>query len=124
VQLAASHDDPNLGPRYPPPLPEASLTYPSSPGSVRARQILLRLGFTAAVAGAGACHPDEPTNVAELDVVATAHEDSVNYGAIATYVMPDSVVAVVPPESVLTLAPAFSSRPTTARASAAVIPRG
>ena len=105
MQLAASQNAPNLRPRYLPPLPEASLTYRSSPGSVRARQILLRLGFTAAVAGAGACHPDEPTNVAELDVVATAHEDSVNYGAIATYVMPDSVVAVVPPESVLTALP-------------------
>ena len=57
------------------------------------------------MAAAGACHPDEPTNVAELDVVATVHEDTVDYGAITTYVMPDSVVAVVPPESVLTTLP-------------------
>ena len=66
------------------PLPEDSLTYPSSPGSVRIRHILLTLSCTALVAAAGACHPDEPTSVAELDVVATAHEDSVNYGAITT----------------------------------------
>ena len=52
-----------------------------------------------------ACHPDEPTAAAELDVVATAHDDSVNFGAVRTYVMPDSVVAIVPPESVATALP-------------------
>jgi hypothetical protein len=51
------------------------------------------------------CHPDEPTSAAELDVVATAHEDSVNFGAIQTYVMPDSVVEIVPAESVATALP-------------------
>jgi hypothetical protein len=54
---------------------------------------------------AAACHPDEPTSAAEFDVVATAHDDSVDFAAIATYVMPDSVVAIVPPESALTALP-------------------
>jgi Domain of unknown function (DUF4136) len=44
-----------------------------------------------------ACHPDGPTSAADFDVVATAHDDTVNFGAIGTYVMPDSVVAIVPP---------------------------
>jgi hypothetical protein len=52
-----------------------------------------------------ACHPDGPTSESELDVVATAHEDTVNFGAIGTYVMPDSVVEIVPPESVATALP-------------------
>lgn len=54
---------------------------------------------------AAACHPGEPTNASELDLVATAHDDSVNFGAIQTFVMPDSVVAIVPPESVATALP-------------------
>jgi hypothetical protein len=62
-------------------------------------------GFLAVWSLSTACHPDEPTSAAELDVVATAHEDSVNFGAIQTYVMPDSVVEIVPPESVATALP-------------------
>ena len=54
---------------------------------------------------AAACHPGEPTNASDLDLVATAHDDSVNFGAIQTFVMPDSVVAIVPPESVATALP-------------------
>jgi hypothetical protein len=65
---------------------------------------LLLLG-SAVLAALGGCHPDEPTNVSQLDVVATAHDDTVNYAAIQTYVMPDSVVAVAPPESILTTLP-------------------
>jgi hypothetical protein len=65
--------------------------------------ILLGLG---AVAGlVTACHPDEPTAASQFDVVATAHDDTVNFGNIQTFVMPDSVVAIVPPESILTALP-------------------
>jgi hypothetical protein len=59
----------------------------------------------AAGALATACHPDGPTSESDFDVVATAHDDTVNFGAIGTYVMPDSVVAFVPPESVATALP-------------------
>src|SRR6476619_7867564 len=52
-----------------------------------------------------ACHPGEPTGPAQLDVVATAHDDTVNFASIGTFVMPDSVVAIVPPESVATTLP-------------------
>ena len=54
---------------------------------------------------ATACHPDAPTSESELDVVATAHDDTVNFGAIGTFVMPDSVVEIVPAESVATALP-------------------
>lgn len=46
------------------------------------------------------CHPDGPTTESDFDVVATVHDDTVNFGDIGTYVMPDSVVEIVPPESV------------------------
>jgi hypothetical protein len=65
--------------------------------------ILLSLAVLSALGTA--CHPDEPTSVAELDVVATAHDDTVNFGAIQTFVMPDSVVEIVPAESVATALP-------------------
>jgi Domain of unknown function (DUF4136) len=54
---------------------------------------------------AAACHPGEPTAASQFDVVATAHDDTVNYGAILTYIMPDSVVEIVPPESAATALP-------------------
>jgi hypothetical protein len=38
-------------------------------------------------------------------VVATAHDDTVNFAGITTYAMPDSVVEIVPPESVATTIP-------------------
>ena len=66
---------------------------------------IVLLGLTGLVALGTACHPDEPTSVAELDVVATAHDDTVNFASIGTYVMPDSVVEIVPPESVATALP-------------------
>jgi hypothetical protein len=69
-----------------------------------ARGILL-FQVAAWAALAVACHPGEPTSAAELDVVATAHDDTVNFAAIQTYVMPDSVVEIVPPESVATALP-------------------
>ena len=65
------------------------------------------LGFQLAAFAvlAVACHPGEPTAAAELDVVATAHDDTTDFAAIQTYVMPDSVVEIVPPESVATTPP-------------------
>ena len=66
---------------------------------------IVLLGLTGLVALGTACHPDEPTSVAELDVVATAHDDTVNFVNIGTFVMPDSVVEIVPPESVATALP-------------------
>ena len=69
------------------------------------RRGLLPLQLAGWAALAAACHPGEPTNASEFDVVATAHDDSVDFGTIATFVMPDSVVAIVPPESVLTAPP-------------------
>jgi hypothetical protein len=54
---------------------------------------------------ATACHPDGPTSESDFDVVATVHDDTVNFGAIGTYAMPDSVVEIVPPESVATALP-------------------
>ncbi len=66
---------------------------------------LLLLCFLAPIAFATACHPGEPNGPAQLDVVATAHDDTVNFASIGTFVMPDSVVAIVPPESVATTLP-------------------
>jgi hypothetical protein len=62
-------------------------------------------GLIASVTGATACHPGEPTDVTELDAVITTHDDTVNFASILTFVMPDSVVEIVPPESVLTALP-------------------
>jgi hypothetical protein len=67
------------------------------------RLLLFQLAAWAALVVA--CHPGEPTSASELDVVATAHSDTVNYAAIQTYVMPDSVVEIIPPESVATTVP-------------------
>jgi hypothetical protein len=61
--------------------------------------------FLALIGYATACHPGEPNGPAQLDVVATAHDDTVNFASIGTFVMPDSVVAIVPPESVATVLP-------------------
>ena len=66
---------------------------------------LLLLCFLPLIALGTACHPGEPTGPAQLDVVATAHDDTVNFASIGTFVMPDSVVAIVPPESVATVLP-------------------
>ena len=66
---------------------------------------LLLLCFLPLIALGTACHPGEPTGPAQLDVVATAHDDTVNFASIGTFVMPDSVVAIVPPESVATTLP-------------------
>ena len=70
-----------------------------------ARYGVLLLCFLSLIGVATACHPDEPNGPAELDVVATAHDDTVNFAGIGTFVMPDSVVAIVPPESVATVLP-------------------
>jgi hypothetical protein len=75
----------------------------SSSRGASCRFLLFQLAGWAVLATA--CHPDEPTNAAELDVVATTHDDTVDFAAIQTYVMPDSVVAVVPAESVATTIP-------------------
>lgn len=61
---------------------------------------LILLGLAVLAPLATACHPGEPNSAAEFDVVATAHDDTVNFGAIQTYAMPDSVVEIVPPDSV------------------------
>ena len=66
---------------------------------------LLLLCFLPLIALGTACHPGEPTGPAQLDVVATAHDDTVNFASIGTFVMPDSVVAIVPPESVASTLP-------------------
>ena len=63
------------------------------------------LGLAASIVLSTACHPGEPTSAEELDVVATAHDDTVNFADIQTYVMPDSVVEIVPAESVATALP-------------------
>ena len=70
-----------------------------------ARYGLLLLCCLPLIALGTACHPGEPTGPAQLDVVATAHDDTVNFASIGTFVMPDSVVAIVPPESVATTLP-------------------
>jgi hypothetical protein len=80
------------------------VTHQSVPGSPRRFAVLLVGLITSAALGTG-CYPDEPTGVAQLDVVATAHDDTVNFGAIRTFVLPDSVVEIVPPESVATALP-------------------
>ena len=77
----------------------------------------------AAGALATACHPDGPTSESEFDVVATAHDDTVDFAAIATYVMPDSVVEIVPPESVAT-APTIALDPAGSLAGSVSDPKG
>jgi uncharacterized protein DUF4136 len=81
------------------------VTYPVTAARYAACDRFILVGLFALSVAAAACHPDEPNSPAELDVVATAHDDSVNFGAIQTYAMPDSVVEIVPPESVLTALP-------------------
>ena len=66
---------------------------------------IVPLQLAGCVALAAACHPGEPTSASEFDVVATAHDDTVNYSTILTYIMPDSVVEIVPAESVATALP-------------------
>ncbi|MCH7933605.1 MAG: DUF4136 domain-containing protein [Gemmatimonadetes bacterium] len=40
------------------------------------------------------CYPGSPTNVAELDIVVTAHDDTVTFTSFATYALLDSVVHI------------------------------
>jgi hypothetical protein len=63
------------------------------------------LGLATSIAWSAACYPGEPTAAAELDVVATTHDDTVDFSTIGTFVLPDSVVEIVPPESVGTTPP-------------------
>jgi len=45
---------------------------------------------------ASACYPgDGPSNVQDLDVVLTVHDEDVDFGSFSTYAMPDSVVHIV-----------------------------
>lgn len=81
------------------------MKHPLSSFSYRFVRSLLPLPVAGLAALAAACHPGEPTAASQFDVVATAHDDTVNYGAIVTYVMPDSVVEIIPPESVGTTLP-------------------
>ena len=40
------------------------------------------------------CYPGELTNIAELDIVVTTHDDTVTFTSFATYVLLDSVVHI------------------------------
>jgi len=40
------------------------------------------------------CYPGSPTNVAELDIVVTAHDDTVTFTSFTTYALLDSVVHI------------------------------
>lgn len=47
----------------------------------------------------GACYPgDGPTNVEDLDVVMTVHDEDVTFSSFQTYAMPDTVVHITGPE--------------------------
>jgi len=51
------------------------------------------LALTLSVA---ACYPgDAPSNVQDLDVVLTVHDDAVDFGDFTTYAMPDTVLHIV-----------------------------
>jgi len=54
-----------------------------------------RVAVVGLVLAATACYPgDGPTNVQDLDVVITVHDEDVNFAGFQTYAMPDSVVFV------------------------------
>jgi hypothetical protein len=62
-------------------------------GSGTRRGLLALMGFLMALS---ACYPgDGPSNVQDLDVVLTIHDEDVDFGGFATYAMPDSVVHIV-----------------------------
>jgi len=57
----------------------------------------IRRGLLAAMAvlAAPGCYPgDGPSNVQDLDVVVTIHDEDVDFGSFATYAMPDTVLHV------------------------------
>ena len=64
-----------------------------SPFRVRRKPIGAAL-FAGAVVAA-ACYPYEATSVTETDVVITAHDATMNFGAVQTYVLLDTVVHVI-----------------------------
>ena len=51
--------------------------------------LLATLGLSLALAS---CYPGEVTSTGELDVVATVHDDAMDFGAVNTFVLLDSVV--------------------------------
>jgi len=53
------------------------------------------VGVAVAVVIGAACYPYEITSASQTDVVATAHDDTKDFGAVQTYVLLDSVVHVV-----------------------------
>jgi hypothetical protein len=52
---------------------------------------LARAAAVALAASLGACYPDGPTSVTELDVVSTFYDQERDFGVQRTYAMPDSV---------------------------------
>lgn len=53
------------------------------------------VGLVAVAAIGAACYPYDVTSTSQLDVVATAHDSSKNFGAVQKYVLLDTVVHVV-----------------------------
>ena len=81
------------------------MKHSSTPGVRHPTSCLWLLGLATSIAWSAACYPGEPTAATELDVVATTHDDSVDFSTIGTFVLPDSVVEIVPPESIGTTIP-------------------
>lgn len=44
------------------------------------------------VVGLASCYPGDPTTTSQLDVIATVHDDSVDFSAIQTFAIPDSII--------------------------------
>ena len=47
--------------------------------------------LTVAVLGGAGCHPGDVDDIGELDVVVTFYDESVDFGAFATYAMEDTI---------------------------------
>lgn len=45
------------------------------------------------------CYPDESASINDLDIVLTTYDSTYNFGGIATYIMPDTVISIFDPDN-------------------------
>jgi len=60
------------------------------PGFITALAMML------ALAG---CYPDESASIDDLDIVLTTYDSTFDFSGIATYIMPDTVIAILDPDN-------------------------
>jgi hypothetical protein len=59
------------------------------------RRLLVAAAGLGVALALASCYPGEVTDVSQLDVVITAHNENVNFGDFQTFALPDTIIEVV-----------------------------